>query len=135
MVLRLQAFSLLFGILCSAWTAAPVAEPQDPSFESFREILLRERPHSVADAILAVQQAYPAYLSHHALAYHSLSLHESDYESPRAIVFGATADFIITFNGNPKHRGYGSIEAMAFSPTQGYDFRTHFIPAGAEQRG
>jgi len=122
LVLRWRSIPALCGLLWSAWTA-PAAEPPDPTFESFREILLRERPVSIAEAIQAMQRRFPSYLSHHTLVYRSLSLHGSDYENPRAIVFGSTGDFILTFNGNPKHRGYGSIEAMAFSPTRGYAFR------------
>jgi hypothetical protein len=38
-------------------------------------------------------------------------------------VFGNTADFIITFNGNPQHRGFGAMETMEFSPVHGYTFR------------
>ena len=127
MVFHLRSIWVFCGILCSAWTAA-VAAGQDPNFESFREILLQERPSSVAEAIEALQRRFPSYLSHHTLAYHSISLHASDFENPRAIVFGDTADFIITFNGNPEHRGYGSIEVMEFSPTRGYTFRAISFP-------
>jgi hypothetical protein len=123
MVSRLCSIVVVYGLLCSVWTTAPAAEPQDLSFASLRDILLRENPSSVAAAIEAIQQRFPSYLSHHTLAYHSPSLHGADYENPRAIVFGNTAEFIITFNGNPKYRGYGSIEVMEFSPTRGYAFR------------
>ena len=123
MAFRSRSIRAFCGILGSAWIAALAAEPQDPSFERFRAILLQDRPSSIAEALEAMRRRFPSYFAHHTLAYHSVSLHESNFENPRAIVFGDTAEFIITFNGDPSQRGYGSIEVMEFSPTRGYAFR------------
>jgi hypothetical protein len=48
------------------------------------------------------------------LVYKSRSLQEGSLESPRAILYGKTGKLVITFNGDPRQKGYGSLEVMQF---------------------
>jgi hypothetical protein len=84
---------------------------------------LREQPTTIAATLQLISQRFPSYLAHHTLAYHSISLHGSSSDNPRAIVFGRQAEFIISFNGDPTQRGFGALEVMEFSPEHGYAFR------------
>ena len=113
----------VFACVCLLLSSEAFAEPSDLRFEALREILVREQPHTIAATLAAISERFPAYLTHHTLAYHSLSLHGSSHENPRAIVFGNTGNFIISFNGDPAHRGFGGLEVMEFSAAHGYSFR------------
>lgn len=93
------------------------------TFEDLRAILLEKHPTTIAEVLSHIAASHPAYLKNHTLAYSSLSLHGSNYVNPRAIVYGPTADFIITFNGSPEQEGYGSLEVLSYSPENGYEFR------------
>jgi hypothetical protein len=116
-----RSIRVLSAVLSLLSTGSATA--QDLSFAGLREILLRDRPTTIAATLQAIAKQYPSYLAHHTLAYHSISLHGSSYDNPRAIVFGNTADFVLSFNGDPLQRGFGALEMMQFSPLGGYAFR------------
>src|SRR2546422_1224864 len=46
--------------------------------------------------------------------FESRSLQGASFDSPRAIVFGPDARFIVTFNGSPAQRGFRVVETMEF---------------------
>lgn len=48
------------------------------------------------------------------LAFDSQSLQGSSHDNPRAILFGRTAQFILTFNGDPAQQHHQVIEVMQF---------------------
>lgn len=54
------------------------------------------------------------YRQSYTLAYDSQSLQGSSQRHPRAILFGRTAQLVLTFNGEPSQRHYHAIEAMQF---------------------
>jgi hypothetical protein len=54
------------------------------------------------------------YKENFTLAYDSQSLQGSSYDNPRAILFGRTAQFVLSFNGDPSQQHYNAIEAMQF---------------------
>ncbi len=54
------------------------------------------------------------FFENYVLVYRSRSLQDSSFEYPRAIVFGKSARFIMSFNGHESQKGYNSIEAIQF---------------------
>jgi hypothetical protein len=103
--------------------AASAGPTADPTFTDLQRLLKENSPPTLAETLSLLSDHFPDYLRHHTLAYESRSLHESSYDSPRALVFGQTANLIVTFNGEPKQRGYGSLEIVSFAPETGYQFR------------
>lgn len=61
-----------------------------------------------------VKQTDPEQLSWFTLMKQSQSAQGASSINPRAIVFGAEAKFIFTFNGDPKQDGYNDIEMLFF---------------------
>jgi hypothetical protein len=52
--------------------------------------------------------------SRYVLVFASRSLQSSSYQSPRAILYGSGARFLVAFNGDPQDRGFESVEMMEF---------------------
>lgn len=97
----------------------PPAE-DDLSFRKLKDILEKNQFNSI-DSLLAYlandknSPNFKNYLSNYTLAHSSLSLHESSYEYPRAIVYGRRGNFFITFNGKPEQRGFEFLEVAEFN--------------------
>lgn len=67
------------------------------------------------DSVAAVIEHLPLeYRENYTLGYHSQSLQGSSHDNPRAILFGRTAQMVLTFNGDPGQRHYHAIEVMQF---------------------
>ncbi len=96
---------------------------EDLSFEDLKSILERHQFSRIEDLLKYLSQNKPKYLSRHTLGYASKSLHESSFENPRAIVFGSSAHFVISFNGSEKQRAYEMLEVMNFNKvTKQFEF-------------
>lgn len=97
---------------------------EDPTFEELRRVL-RENPEidTIAGLLARLSDSHPKYLSKHALAYDSLSLHGSSFENPRAVVFGREGGLILTFNGSPEQKAYEALELVSYDAQKGYSFR------------
>lgn len=91
----------------------PVRE--DLSFAELKAILERERFSRIEDLLEHLNKIKPEYMSRYTLMHDSRSLHESSKTHPRAIVFGKTGNFIITFNGHPTQRAYEMLEVSEFN--------------------
>jgi hypothetical protein len=85
------------------------------TFTKLRRLIQSRRLSTVESTLEVLHQEYPEYLSFHTLMYKSLSLHESSFTEPRAIVFGPDAKFILTFNGNRRQRGGNAIEVVEYN--------------------
>lgn len=48
------------------------------------------------------------------LVYNSPSMQGSTFQHPRAIMFNEDSSLVVTFNGDPEHRGYQHLEAVQF---------------------
>lgn len=66
---------------------------------------------TVEDFLCALPEAFRA---NYVLASNSRSLQQSSHENPRAILFNRSnpTKLIVSFNGDPKHRGYSNVEII-----------------------
>jgi hypothetical protein len=48
------------------------------------------------------------------LQYQASGLQQGSFKYPRVVLFGNTGQLILTFNGNPKHKGYHDLEVLQF---------------------
>jgi hypothetical protein len=74
--------------------------------------LIREKELTTVEAV--IEQLPRDLRENYTLAYDSQSLQGSSHDNPRAILFGRTARFVLTFNGDPSQPHYNAIEAMQF---------------------
>lgn len=97
---------LFLGILATA--AAPAV---GFDFESLQQLLHNQNIGSVEQLLAALPATQ---LSNYTLVFESRSLQGASFENPRAILFGADARFIVTFDGSPSQRGFRTVETMEF---------------------
>lgn len=69
-------------------------------------------------SVESILQALPEdHLKNFTLVHKSRSrMQDSSFLNPRAILFGSTGDLYITFNGDPKQKGFSALELLAFDP-------------------
>lgn len=91
-------------------------DPKDLSMEELKAILQKNQFSRIEDLLSYLRQNKPEYMSHYTVMANSLSLHESSPENPRVIIYGQSANFIITFNGHPSQEAYRMLEVMQFDP-------------------
>jgi mono/diheme cytochrome c family protein len=90
---------------------AESAHAENFGFESLRRLIESGRIETIEELIAAL----PLDLrTHYTLVFSSRSLQEASFANPRAILFGTSAQFIVTFNGDASARGYGAVETMEF---------------------
>ena len=100
-------FTVGVGLLGSALSAFGGT----PHFDALRERL--EAGH--AGTVEALLAALPEDLRRaYTLAFASRSLQGASFASPRAILYGTDATFIVTFNGEAPARGHATVETMEF---------------------
>ena len=93
-------------------------------FQTLSKLIVDSKSQTVGQALYLTSNRYGTYMKFHTLMYDSRSLQGGSFEEPRAIVFGPTADFIFTFNGNPHQRGGATIETAEYnSETKQLQFR------------
>ena len=107
---------LLLGCQTASVSRVPASSGGDLSFAKLREILDRHQFSTIKELLAHLQgNGYKNYLDFHTFGFHSKSLHGSSFENPRAIVYGETGEFIITFNNDPKHAAYEMLETVEFN--------------------
>lgn len=89
--------------------------PTDLTLNELREILRRHRFSKISDLLAYLKKNKPEYMSRYTLMHKSFSLHEATPEQPRAIIFGDSGRFIISFNDNPAHKNYQMLEVVEFN--------------------
>lgn len=94
---------------------AEIPPSQILTFEKLKQNLLTTKVGSIQDALPHLTRSYLEYFKFHTLGYASLSLHQSSFVEPRAIVFGPDARFILTFNGDDRHAAGSSFETVEYS--------------------
>ena len=107
--------------LCVWLLVSASARSAELDVESFESQLRSAGVRSVEDAIPIL----PADLrTNYTLVFASRSLQGATPAAPRAILFGTTARFVLSFNGNPNQRGYDALETMQFDErTNSFHFR------------
>ena len=108
MILTVRRPSLLPLLLV---LAASAARADNFNFASL-EALLRTHDAGTVEELLA---ALPEAQRHnYALVFDSRSLQEASFESPRVILYGPDARFVLTFNGAAAQRGFRLVETLEF---------------------
>ena len=93
-------------------------------FKTLSQLIVDSKVQTVGQTLYLASNRFGTYMKFHTLMYDSRSLQGASFEEPRAIVFGPTADFIFTFNGNAHQRGGATIETAEFnSETKQFQFR------------
>ncbi len=87
-------------------------------FTAFTEKLKKSKWSSIEHFLSDWKQEKPEYFSNYVMAYRSRSLQQASFENPRIIMFNKNADFVLSFNGDAKHRGFNNIEMMRFDHSQ-----------------
>jgi hypothetical protein len=104
------------------------------NIDDLRTLIRDNNLTSVEQVIARLPEEYK---ENYTLAYHSQSLQGSSHDNPRAILFGRTAQFILTFNGDPSQQYYNAIETLQFQE-QSESFELYsidFSGAAAEVSG
>lgn len=107
---RFRWCSYLCVILCCKTLLFP---PLSHAFE-YEELvaLIEDKNLTTIDQVM--ENLPQEYLENFTLAFGSRSLHGSSFDNPRVILFGNTAKLVLTFNGDPAHNKYHSLEALQF---------------------
>lgn len=87
-------------------------------FTTFSSLLKKSQWTSIEQFLTDWKKEKPEFFSNYVMAYRSRSLQQSSFENPRIILFNQNADFVFTFNGDSKHRGFNNIEMMRFDHAQ-----------------
>ncbi len=85
-------------------------------FESLRALIETERLTSVEQVVARLPEDLRA---NYTLVYASQSLQGASHDHPRAVLFGADAKLVLTFNGDPKQRHHDEIEILQYRDEQG----------------
>lgn len=89
----------------------------------------RPKPDTVMKALELVKAHRPKFFSRYTLIPKSMSLQESSYENPRAVVYGGNGKTVMTFNGEKSQQGYGGLELMCFNElNSSFEFREILFP-------
>jgi hypothetical protein len=121
--------------VCLTFASADVAHAGNFGFESLRQLLESGRISTIEELIAALPQDLR---THYALVFSSRSLQDASFANPRVILFGSSAQLIVTFNGDASAHGYAAVETMEFDArTNRFLFREiAFSPdAGEAPRG
>lgn len=101
--------------LCGVLSAGALAAAHAPAFafgiDELQAMIQADKPSSVEQVIARLPEEYK---ENYTLGYDSQSLQGSSHDNPRAILFGETAQFILTFNGDSAQAYYDTIEAMQY---------------------
>jgi mono/diheme cytochrome c family protein len=114
--------NLLHGLLLSvALLGAAAGRATDFDFAQLQRQISEQQVHSVEGLIGLLPVSMR---SHYVLLFASRSLQSASYENPRAILYGDDAQFIVTFNGHPRQRGFDAVEVAQFqASTQSFELR------------
>ena len=111
-------FGALWSLLLLAGAPLRAAELD---FAQLQSQINQQQVHNV-EGLLALLPA--ALRSHYVLLFASRSLQSASFENPRAILYGNDAQFIVTFTGHPRQRGFEAVEIAEFkAATQSFELR------------
>ncbi len=100
--------AMTFGLVLGLAQPAPAGEF---AFESLSQVIAEQHVGSVEELIAALPEDLRA---HYSLIFSSRSLQDASLEHPRAVLFGSSAQLILTFNGDPSQHGFEAVETMEF---------------------
>lgn len=118
--------SLLFVMFSWADTyqlAKYDAQADSLDFARLQNVMNEASVTSPETFLIEWKKLKPEYFSNYVLGYRSRSLQKSSPTHPRALTFNKNADLVISFNGNPEHKGYKNLELMHFNhDTKSFEF-------------
>lgn len=118
------------AVVLALATATLCAPSAAETFESVRNRIEQAGLRSVEATLAALPGPFR---SRYALMFDSRSVQGASFENPRAILYGADARFVLTFNGDPAQAGYDAIETMEYDErTGGFVYREIRFPRGAD---
>lgn len=121
---RRLLLSWLFLLLLP--TSGVASAQGEPSYESV-EKLIRERGLKKIEDLLPLLPE--SYRRNHLLMFESGSLQDASHQSPRAILFGESANFIMSFNGHAGQKGFYALETISWNENQSsFEFREIAFP-------
>ncbi len=83
-------------------------------FNHFLEKMKQEQWENPESFLNSWKNDHPNYFNQYVLAYRSRSLQQASPTHPRVILFSENADFVMSFNGHRRQRGFQNIEMMRF---------------------
>lgn len=102
------------------------------NIESLREILSTKAVKSIDQLLPLLPESLRG---HYAAFYKSSSEQGSSFESPRIILYGDDARFIVAFNGDPTHENFHCLEVIQFNDKKkAFEFFAVSFPEGGENR-
>jgi len=120
--------ALGFAISVASSEVYAASTAVDPTFDQW---LAQVRERGIAQLEDSLSFLPESFRSRYALMFQSRSLHEASFQNPRVLMFGETANLILTFNGAPNQRGYRAMETLEFQPsTSRFIFREVLFPPG-----
>lgn len=91
-------------------------------FETVKDLIQNRGANSIEKLL---EKLPSDYRENFTLMYSSRSIQGSSYENPRAILFGKSAKFIMTFNGDASQRGNDRLEMLQFrDETKQFELRS-----------
>ena len=106
---------ILFSVLSlSSIAQNQPSQPQpSPELKKFFDQWLSQNPKTLNEALTKIPEPY---WKNFALMKDSRSIQSSSAENPRVLLYGNTAETVISYNGDPKHSGYNRLEIADFDP-------------------
>lgn len=112
--------------------ALALALPAGAASFTYSDLVSLIREKNVTSVETLLPQLPQELRSHYVLMHTSESLQAASYENPRVILFGEDAQLTCTFNGDPEHAGYDTIECFQFHKAQRrFEFRQIEFPKNA----
>jgi hypothetical protein len=108
-------------LLSAVLPASRISRAAELDFAQLQTQISQQQIRSVAGLITALPVSMR---SHYVLVFASRSLQSASFENPRAILYGNDAQFIVTFNGHARQRGFDAVEVAEFkADTQSFELR------------
>lgn len=88
--------------------------PKTLTYEKLKKMIEDGQAKTVEQALELLKAQHPEMFKKYILMYRSRSLQPSSFTHPRALLVDGSAKLIVTFNGDPAHRGYQNLEVMEY---------------------
>ncbi len=119
-ILSLFVISISLNLWAQSYTSN-VNFDDGIDFDSLAQKIVENKVYTLEETLDLIPEDF---FDNYVLMYRSRSLQEAQYLSPRAIVFGRSAKFIISFNGHSQQRGFNNLEIIQFrEKTHSWEFR------------
>ena len=102
-------------------------------FASLKKVIEDKNLASIAEVLPYLSESFR---SRYALMFQSRSLHGSDFENPRVLLYGKDAKFIVSFNGAAEQKNYAALEISEFDEhRKEFQYREILFPEDMKTKG